>query len=281
MDTRQNLTATYDAVAAAYERAAVPVYRQIAKRLLQLIDLRPGWHVLDAGTGTGLVALLGAPRVGKTGKMIGIDLSEAMLELARAKAAQFGFTQCEFRIGDLERLEFPDVAFNAVLSQFALHHTDPAPVLREFHRVLMPGGKLVLQDWADAPNTPHKTMFDALAKYRAADAGDALARARAQSERAQNFRLTLGIPQTMADAARAAGFSDVDARVEKHPARVANADAFIDFASASPLVAAEMAAMPDEVRAAFLREAREAPRAFETANGIGWTYNVVTLAASK
>ena len=168
--TKPTLASIYDALAPAYERAAVPVFRPIARRMMQLIDLRPGWQVLDAGCGTGLIALLGAPRVTKTGKIIGIDGSEKMLEIARHKAAQFGFTQCEFRAGNLESLDFPDAQFNAALSQFAIHHTDPAKSLRECCRVLMPGGTLVLHEWADTPNTPNQTLFDVLSKYRSAEA---------------------------------------------------------------------------------------------------------------
>ena len=134
------LAETYDALAPTYARVVAPIYRPLAKRLLQLVDLRPGWQVLDAGAGTGLVALLAAPRVTKSGKIIGIDASDKMLEIARGKAAQFGFSQCEFRVGNLEALDLPDAQFNAALSEFALHYTDPAKSLREFYRVLVPGG---------------------------------------------------------------------------------------------------------------------------------------------
>ncbi len=284
MDEQQiksTLTENYNALAAAYERAVVPVFRPIAKRMIQLIDLRPGWRVLDAGTGTGLVALLGAARVGKTGKMMGVDAAEKMLELARHKAEQFGFTQCEFRVGDLEALDFPDAQFHAVLSQFALHHTDPAKATREFARVLLPGGTLVVHEWADTPDTPNKVMIDILSKYRAADAGGALALARAQSERAYNFRVRVATEPGMNELAKSAGFSDVRVQVDAHQLRLANVDAFIAYAAAAPLVFAELAALSPEARVDLHDEVRQSLRSFETARGFEWAYRVLSLVAQK
>ncbi len=283
---RATLTENYNALAAAYERAVVPVFRPIAKRMIQLIDLRPGWRVMDAGTGTGLVALLGAARVGKTGKMMGVDAAEKMLELARRKAEQFGFTQCEFRVGDLEALDFPDAQFNAVLSQFALHHTDAAKVMREFARVLLPGGTLVVHEWAinaETPNvdTPHKVVVDILSKYRTADAGGALALARAQSQRAYNFRVKVATEAGMSELAKSAGFSDAQVQADAHQLRLANVDAFIDYAAAAPLVFAELAALSPESREKFHAEVRQSLRSFETAQGFEWTSRVLSLVAQK
>lgn len=278
---KQTLAATYASLAQEYERAIVPIYRPMAKRLLQLIDLRPGWQVLDAGTGTGLVALLGAPRVGKSGKMIGIDASEKMLEIAREKAGKFGFTQCEFCVGDLETLDFPEAQFNACLSQFALHYTDVAKSLRELHRVLMPGGTLVIQVWAADSSAPHRLMYEMLERHCAVEASGTLAILRAQSERSYRFRQMFGKPEAMKSAVESAGFSKVDAREERHPAHVLNVDAFLDVANVSPLLHAEIAALSDEAHEGFSREARESLRTFETASGFEWTFNVIAVVAQK
>jgi len=279
MDSKQidqTIASTYDSLAEKYERAVVPVYRPLAKRLLQYIDLRPGWTVLDAGTGTGLVALLGAVRVGKSGKMIGVDASEQMLEFARKKAAQFGFSQCDFRVGDLHALEFPDATFNVVLSEFALHYTDLEKTLRELHRVLQPGGALVLQLWAAELSAPHKAMWDALARYRVNDPSDTLAALRAQAERSYAFRQTFGTPEAIKN-----GFAKVEAQAEEFPTRVASVDAFLEIAFVAPVLNSETTALSEESRQNYLRDARQVLSSFDTENGFVWTFKVIIVVAYK
>ncbi len=280
-DSVQTIGGIYDALAEEYERAVVPVFRPLAKRMLQLIDLRPGWQVLDAGTGTGLLALSAAPRVGKTGKIIGVDASAEMVKIARAKAARFGFSQCEFRVGDVARLDCADAQFNVALAQFALHQNDLAPVLQELARVLLPGGTLVIQEWAESVNSPHAVIFETLQMYRVAEPNPGLADARTQSQQTSEFRRTYGQAEVMAAALRAAGFSAVDARTETHPMRVANVDLFIASAAAAPLLSAELQGMTEPVRAAWLNETRSRLRSFETANGFEWKYDLVAVVARK
>lgn len=272
---------TYDELSAQYERVVAPVYRPMAKRLLQHIDLRPGWRVLDAGTGTGLVALLAAPRVTKTGAVIGVDASEQMLAFAHAKATQFGFSQCEFRVGDLHALDLPDAALDAALSQFALHYTEPARALAEFQRALKPGGILALQIWALDSSLPHKTMYDVLAPYRVKEEKATLAHLRAQSARSYLFRQTFGAVEQIVEAVKQAEFENVNAREEHYPARVANVDAFFEFANASPLLHAEIAALSETTRATYFAAARAALRPFETATGFAWTAHTLILHARK
>lgn len=272
---------TYDELSTQYERVVAPVYRPLAKRLLQHIDLRPGWNVLDAGTGTGLVALLAAPRVTKTGKVIGIDASEQMLAYARAKATQFGFSQCEFRRGDVQALDLPNASHDAVLSQFALHYTEPARALAEFQRVLKPGGILALQIWAMDSSLPHKTMYDVLAPYRTPHESEALAHLRAQSARSYLFRQTFGSVEQIVAAVKQAGFENINARQEEHPARVANVEAFLEFADSSPLLHAEIAALAPEPHANYLTAARLALEPFETAAGFVWTLTTIAIVANK
>ncbi|MBI3536396.1 MAG: methyltransferase domain-containing protein, partial [Chloroflexi bacterium] len=217
---------SYDDLANDYERVVVPILRPMAKRLLQFIDVRPGWRVLDAGTGTGLLALAVAPRVGKTGKIIGIDLAEKMLAIARRKAAQFGFEQCEFRRGDLENLDFTADSFDVVLSQFALHHTNFPRALAEIARVLKPSGVFVMQDWSNIPIPAFEEFFQTLATFRAADESEMLARGRAQSERTREFFDSFGTELGMRTALNAAGFTQIETHVETYSARVNDVDAF-------------------------------------------------------
>jgi ubiquinone/menaquinone biosynthesis C-methylase UbiE len=278
---KQSIGASYDGLAATYERAVVPVYRPLAKRLLQFVDLRPGWQVLDAGTGTGLVALLGAPRVGKGGKMLGVDASEKMLEFARKKASQFGFAQCEFRVGDIEALDVPDATFHVALSQFAIHYTDPARSLSELYRVLQPAGKAVLQVWAMDSSPPHKAMYDVLAKYRVDHSSESLALLRNQAERSYQFRQRYGSAEAMQAALEKIGFAKVQALTEDHPTQLGSVDAFLELASASPLLNAEIGALSVGPREDYLREVRAALAAFDSGNRFEWVYKTIAVIALK
>ncbi|HEX4808970.1 MAG TPA: methyltransferase domain-containing protein, partial [Bryobacteraceae bacterium] len=135
---------SYDAVAAAFDLFTRRFTPPIARRLCSLAGLKPGTAVLDIGTGTGIVALEAAPHVAPGGRIIGIDLSQGMLAIARKHAAVFR-DSVEFREMDAERLAFPDSFFDSVVSLFALlHFPDPLGALREIRRVLRPGGSLAI-----------------------------------------------------------------------------------------------------------------------------------------
>ena len=116
----------------------------MADRLLELSHLEPTDHVLDIDTGTGLVALRASSCL-PSGRVIGIDHSPGMLG-ARAKARRRGIGNAvSFRQMDAERLEFSDGSFDVVLSLYALlHFHEPLVALREMHRVLRPGGRIVI-----------------------------------------------------------------------------------------------------------------------------------------
>ena len=137
---------SYDTVNASFDKYARRFSAPLARRMVALAALSPGHAVLDLGTGTGLAAMAAAAAVGDGGSVVGLDLSDGMLAIARAGAGDFGLTgRLRFVKGDAERPDFPDGSFDAVLALFSLLHLPhPDEALRQMLRVLKPGGSLVI-----------------------------------------------------------------------------------------------------------------------------------------
>ncbi len=132
------------AAAETYEAKFVPaIFGEWAPHLCDVAGLAPGQSVLDVACGTGIVARTAAERVGAGGRIVGVDVNEAMLTVARRLRPDL-----EWRRGDVTFLPFADGTFDAVLCQAAMmFFPDPGGALREMARVAAPAGTVAVHVW--------------------------------------------------------------------------------------------------------------------------------------
>jgi len=142
---KQNERRAWDLCAENYDGCLTRAFTPIAQKLVSLVKPSSGQRVLDVATGSGLAALLAARLVGPQGRVVGVDLSETMVALARNRAREEGVDNADFFAMDAEDLDLPPNSFDAVLCALGLMLLpQPDRALSEMHRVLKLGGSVAL-----------------------------------------------------------------------------------------------------------------------------------------
>jgi SAM-dependent methyltransferase len=250
--------------AETYERALVPaVFAAWAPLVVALADPRPGERVLDVACGTGVVTRLVAQRVGRTGKVVGLDLNPGMLAVAASRAANEPPTSAPitWQEGSATRIPLPDAVFDIAYCQLGLQFFPDRPAaMREMHRILVPGGRLGLMVWRGIEHSPG---FDILAATLARHVG---------TEAAAIMRA----PFALADAEElrgliaAASFRDITIQPAPGTVRFPSVARFVqDYVAGSPL-AGPVAKVADEARAALVSEVGDALRSYLAAGALAF-----------
>ncbi len=151
---------TYNSASDAYDSPANSFWARFGRRTVERLGLKPGERVLDVCSGSGASAIPAAEKIGAKGSVTGVDLSEKLLALARAKAKAQGLRNIEFRSGDMLELPFADGHFDAVVCVFGVFFVpDMAAAVRSLWRVVKPGGRLAITTWGPRFFEPANSAF--------------------------------------------------------------------------------------------------------------------------
>jgi ubiquinone/menaquinone biosynthesis C-methylase UbiE len=172
----------------------------LAAQLVDYAKLQLGWRVLDVATGTGLAAFAAAAKVGSSGSVLGVDISEKMLNVARRHLGSSRLAPCEFQFADIESIHFPPESFNGILCSSAIVWLANIPAaLAQWYRWLAPGGVIAFHAFSERSFVTGWVLQQVACQH-----GVPLA----------SFHGLTGSPQRCTDLLQTAGFIDISVHSE-------------------------------------------------------------------
>lgn len=158
----------YQAASDSYDQPALAFWDRFGRATVTRLGLPPGARVLDVCCGSGASALPAAEAVGRSGRVLGIDLAPGLVERAQRKARERNLPQAEFLAGDFEELAEPAQSFDAVVCVFGIFFLPDMPAaVRRLWQWVKPGGQLAITTWGPRLFEPANTIFwDAIRAVR-------------------------------------------------------------------------------------------------------------------
>ena len=213
-EAKAKATATYNAAADSFDEPALAFWNLIGQRTIERLRLKPGDRVLDVACGSGASAIPAAQNVGESGTVLGVDLAERLLELARAKARRLGVTNIRFQVGDMERSGRADESFDAVVCVFGIFFVpDMAKAVRELWRMVRQGGQLAITTWGPRVFEPGASAF-----------WEAVSRERRDLVRAFDPWTRIDSPAGLEELLRASGIENANITPESNLQELATPD---------------------------------------------------------
>jgi ubiquinone/menaquinone biosynthesis C-methylase UbiE len=202
--SKARLSGIFDRASATYGQVGPAYFAYFGQLLAEIAGLSPGMRVLDVACGRGAVLFPAAEAVGDSGSVVGIDLSDGMVQSTSAEIAGRGIRNATVQLMDAEHLIFPAASFDALTCAFAIFFMSESVALGEFHRVLHPGGRLAISTWEPAGHSPREAA-------RWAWHDDLLKRYLPSSPDAPVSHNSVPMPtqEQLADLVGRAGFEDV------------------------------------------------------------------------